>query len=304
MQIYDIIVVGAGPAGLTAALYARRAEKSVLVLEKETFGGQITFSPKVENYPGMGEISGSELGDKLLDGAVAHGADIELETVTGIRVEGDLRYVDTDCGSHACRTVILATGSRHRPLGLDREEELVGHGISYCAVCDGAFYSGKKVAVIGGGNTALQDAMLLADRCEKVTIVQNLGDLTGEKRLADLLRRNPRVEILCNYVAAELLGDGDLTGIRIRHTETGDTKDLTVDGVFVAIGQMPENGAFASLVPLSEAGYLKADETCTTPDPAIFAAGDCRTKAVRQVATAVGDGAVAAVAACRYLETH
>jgi thioredoxin reductase (NADPH) len=302
MKIYDVIVVGAGPAGLTAALYARRAEKSVLVLEKETFGGQITYSPKVENYPGMGQISGGELGDKMLDQAVEHGADIELETVTGIRAEGELRYVDTDCGTHAGRTVILATGSRHRPLGLAREEELVGRGISYCAVCDGAFYSGKEVAVIGGGNTALQDAVLLADRCTKVTIVQNLDDLTGEKRLADKLRANPAVEIRCHTVVEELVGDDVLRAIRLRDTQTGAVSELAVDGVFVAIGQIPANGPFAALVPLSEAGYLQADESCTTPDPAVFAAGDCRTKTVRQVATAVGDGAVAAIAACRYLD--
>ncbi len=300
--MYDMIIVGAGPAGLTAALYARRADKTVLILEKETFGGQITYSPKVENYPGSLQMSGNEFAERLVEQVLAQGAEIELDRVTGIRVGGTSKTVMTENGSYEARAVILATGSRHRQLGLPRENDLIGEGISYCAVCDGAFYAGRSVAVIGGGNTALQDAMLLADRCARVTVVQNLSDLTGEKRLADALRARDNVEFIFDTVVQELVGDTALTALKLHSTATGEERMLPVDGAFVAIGQQPENDPFRNVCALNSYGYVDAGESCLTQTPGVFAAGDCRSKQVRQITTATADGAVAALAACRYLD--
>lgn len=303
-MLYDVIIVGAGPAGLTAAIYARRAEKSVLVLEKETFGGQITYSPKVENYPGFLSMSGNEFAELLIGQVSALGADIEIGEAAAVHVRDGIREVETSDGAvYTGKTVILAAGSRHRHLGLDREEELTGSGVSYCAVCDGAFYRGQDVAVIGGGNTALQDAVLLAESCHKVTVVQNLATLTGEKRLADLLQAKDNVEIICNTVVTELIGNDALRAIRLKNTETGAESELHTDGIFIAIGQVPENQPFAAVASLNEAGYFASGEDCRTETPGVFVAGDCRAKAVRQITTAVGDGASAALAAVRYLDT-
>lgn len=299
--MYDIIVIGAGPAGLTAAIYARRAEKSVLVLEKETFGGQITHSPKVENYPGFIQMSGNEFAEKLIEQALHLEAEIELDEAQAIEDHGDYKRVLCENGSFDGRTVIIATGSKHRQLGVARENDFVGAGVSYCAVCDGAFYRGKTVAVIGGGNTALQEAVMLSDLCEKVTLVQNLAFFTGEQKLLDQLRKKDNVSFITSSVVDALHGGDELTGITIRNTETNETTDLTVDGIFVAIGQVPENEPFKTVAPLNEWGYIVSDEGCVIGS-GVFVAGDCRTKQVRQIATAISDGAVAAVAACRYLD--
>lgn len=302
-MVYDVIVIGAGPAGMTAALYARRAEKSVLVIEKETFGGQITFSPKIENFPTHAEISGSAFADLLLAQVQAQGADIELDTVTDIAKNGDIFAVQGEFSAYEGRTVILATGAKHRMLGLEKETELVGAGVCYCAVCDGAFYRGQKVAVIGGGNTALQDAILLADLCEEVTVVQNLPELTGEKVLQARLRKLPNVHIITDAKVTQLCGEDALDGIHIQ-LGTGMQQRLDVTGVFVAIGQQPDNEAFRDYAALDEWGYIMADERCTTQTEGLFVAGDCRTKAVRQIVTATADGAAAALAACRYLDAQ
>ena len=299
--MYDIIVIGAGPAGLTAAIYARRAEKSVLVLEKETFGGQITHSPKVENYPGFIQMSGNEFAEKLIEQALHLEAEIELDEAKAIEDHGDYKRVICENGSFDGRTVIIATGSKHRQLGVARENDFVGAGVSYCAVCDGAFYRGKTVAVIGGGNTALQEAVMLSDICEKVTLVQNLAFFTGEQKLLDQLKKKDNVSFITSSVVDALKGDDELTGITIRNTDTNETTDLTVDGIFVAIGQVPENEPFKAIAPLNDWGYIVSDEGCVIGS-GVFVAGDCRTKQVRQIATAISDGAVAAVAACRYLD--
>lgn len=301
MKLYDIAVVGSGPAGLTAALYARRAGKSVLVLEKENFGGQITYSPKVENYPTKLEISGAELSEQMLEQAQAQGAVFEMDNITGIAKENDVFTLQGDYGEYQARTVILATGSKHRTLGLPNEENLVGSGVCYCAVCDGAFFKGQDVAVIGGGNTALQDTVLLAQTCKSVTIVQNLPTLTGEQALQDKIAALPNVKIIVDATVSALQGNDALTGLTI--SRGGNDETLAVSGVFVAIGQKPENEAFAELAGLNEYGYIVADEACTTQREGLFVAGDCRTKAVRQVVTATADGAIAALAACRYLDT-
>ncbi|MBS7316052.1 MAG: FAD-dependent oxidoreductase [Clostridiaceae bacterium] len=301
--MYDIVIVGAGPAGLTAALYARRMGKTVLVLEKSTFGGQITFSPKVENYPGTMQMSGNEFADRLVEQVLAQGADIEMETVTAVEDRGTVKLVTTEEGSHECRSVIIAAGVRHRQLGLPRENEFVGAGISYCAVCDGAFYKGQHVAVIGGGNSALQEAILLAETCSKVTIVQNLPFLTGEQSLQDVLATRKNIEVILGTVVTELTGESELTGLELRKEESGETSTLSVDGMFVAIGLEPVNEAFRDVAALDERGYFDTDEACVTKTPGVFVAGDCRRKGVRQITTAIADGATAALAACRYLDT-
>ena len=301
-MMHDIIIVGGGPAGLTAAVYALRAGKRVLVIEKNGFGGQIAYSPKVENIPGTISVSGAEFADKLTEQAMALGADVELENV--IRVEsGEIKRVYTEEGScFEAKAVILAVGVKHRMLGLPGEEELVGNGLSFCAVCDGAFYAGQDVAMIGGGNSALQEALLLADVCRKVTIVQNLAFFTGEKKLADALMAKDNVEVFFSTVVAEYLSEnGSLTGLRIRG-ENGEERVLKLDGAFLAVGLVPENDAFAPLAKLNDWGYFDSSEDCTTQTAGIFVAGDCRSKSIRQVTTAAGDGAVAAMAACRYLD--
>lgn len=302
IKMYDIIVVGAGPAGMTAALYALRSDKSVLVIEKETFGGQITFSPKVENYPGFSQISGNELAERMLEQITEHGADIELCEVTGIRDGKTSKTVITDMGEFEGKTVILATGAKHRHLGVDGEDELIGDGISFCAVCDGAFYAGRKVGVVGGGNSALVEAMMLSETCSEVVIIQNLSTLTGEGKTVRALEQKENVSIVFDTVVEGFEKDNALRGVKLHNTKTGEHYSLPVDGLFVAIGHAPENEAFADITALDGYGYIVSDERCLTDTDGVFAAGDCRTKAIRQVATATADGAVAALAACRYID--
>ena len=299
--MYDIIIIGAGPAGLTAAIYARRAGKSVLVLEKDTFGGQITFSPKLENYPGFETVSGNDLAQRMLEQAMGLGADIDMDTVVGLE-NGPVKTVIGENGTYEAKAVIIAAGARHRRLDLPREEDFIGSGLSFCAVCDGAFYQDGHVAVIGGGNTALQEILLLSETCRRVTVVQNLAFLTGEQAMIQRVLARPNVAILYSTICVGYEGEEALTGLRLRSELDGSESRLAVDGAFLAIGTEPENLAFAALAPLNEAGYIKADESCRTPTEGIFAAGDCRTKAYRQVATAVADGASAALNACRYLD--
>ena len=301
--MYDIIVVGGGPAGLSAAVYARRANKSVLILEKSAFGGQITFSPKVENYPGFESISGSELADKMVEQVLSQGTEVEIENVVEI-IDGEVKKVITEDGNeYECKSVILACGAKHRHLGLENEERFIGDGISFCAVCDGAFYQNKTVALIGGGNSALQEAILLSESCKKVYVVQNLDFLTGEKRLEEILRKRGNVEIITGTVVSGIIDTPEFSGITIKKTADGTESELLLDGMFVAIGLEPENGPFENLADLDAVGYFDAQEDCTTKTKGVFVAGDCRKKAVRQVATACADGAVAAISACRYIDS-
>lgn len=297
----DIIVVGGGPAGMTAALYALRNGKSALVIEKNGFGGQITHSPKVENYPGTLSMSGNEFAEQMLNQILAQGADIEFETVTAVRDEGDYKVVETEeGGAYECRAVVLATGVRHRMLGLSGEDELVGEGISFCAVCDGDFYADKTVCVAGGGNSALQEAILLSEKCREVIMLQDLPYFTGEARLQDVLFARHNVRSLTGVKFSGLVTEnGELRGVEIVHD--GQTKAIPCDGLFVAIGLIPENEPFAQLADLNRFGYFDTDEQCLTKTPGVFVAGDCRSKLVRQLTTAVADGATAALAACRYI---
>ena len=302
--MYDIIIVGGGPAGLTAAVYALRAGKNVVVIEKNGFGGQIAYSPKVENIPGTQQISGSQFAEQLVEQAMNLGADVELETVTEVRKDGDVFHVCTEEGStFEGKTVILAVGVKHRMLGLPGEHELVGNGLSFCAVCDGAFYTGQEVAMIGGGNSALQEALLLSEVCKKVTVVQNLADFTGEKKLSEALLEKDNVTALFNTVViGYIVTDGVLSGLQLRNTETGEETSISVDGAFLAVGLVPENDTFSQLAQLNDWGYFDSGEDCCTVTPGVFVAGDCRSKRIRQVVTASADGAVAAMAACRYLD--
>ena len=302
--MYDIVIVGGGPAGLTAAVYGLRAGKTVLVVEKNGFGGQIAYSPKVENIPGTKVISGTEFADKLTDQAMALGADMELEKLIRVDKTAEGFDVVTEEGStFQGKTVILALGVKHRTLGLPGEEELIGNGISFCAVCDGAFYAGQEVAMIGGGNSALQEALLLSEVCKKVTVVQNLADFTGEKKLADaLLEKENVTAIFSTVVAAYEQTDGALTGLQLRNEETGELSSIRVDGAFLAVGLQPENQPFARFVDLNDWGYFDTAEDCCTKTPGLFVAGDCRSKRIRQVVTASSDGATAATAACAYLD--
>ena len=301
--MYDIIIVGAGPAGLTAALYALRADKTVLVLEKGTFGGQITYSPQIENYPGYAQISGNEFAEKLIDQVLSQGAEIEMETVTAIRDNGATKTVVTEDGEHEAKAVIIATGVKHRQIGLPNENEFVGEGISYCAVCDGAFFKGQTVAVLGGGNSALQEAVLLSEGCEKVYVIQNLDYFTGEARLVEKLKQKDNVEFIMGTVISALNGEKTLESLTLRKESDGSESNLDVNGLFVAIGLIPSNDAFADIVGLDEWGYVDSDESCLTKTEGIFVAGDCRKKQIRQITTAASDGSVAALAACRYIDS-
>ncbi len=301
--MHDIIVIGAGPAGLTAALYALRADKSVLVLEKATFGGQITYSPQIENYPGFAQMSGNEFAEKLIDQVIGQGAEIEMENVVGIRDNGATKTVVTEDGEHEAKAVIIATGVKHRQIGLPNENELVGAGISYCAVCDGAFFKGQTVAVLGGGNSALQEAVLLSEGCKKVYVIQNLDYFTGEARLVEKLKEKDNVEFIMGTVISALNGESALESLTLRKEADGSENELKVDGLFVAIGLVPENDAFADVAGLNEWGYIDSDESCLTKTAGVFVAGDCRKKQIRQITTATADGSVAALAACRYIDS-
>lgn len=299
--MYDIIIIGGGPAGLTAALYACRANKKTLVIEKETFGGQITFSPKVENIPGFISLTGNEFAEKLVEQVLEQGADVESCEVLEIK-DGEIKTVVTDDGEFEGKAVIIATGAKHRMLGVEGEEKYVGEGISFCAVCDGAFYKDKTVAVVGGGNSALQEAILLSDLAKKVYVVQNLNFLTGEKKLADQLYKLENVEVITGVTVESFLGDSELEGIVIKNS-AGESRKLSIDGLFIAIGLIPQNDAFKNVVELDDRGYAVIDETCESATKGIFVAGDCRAKKIRQVTTAAADGAIAALAACDYIDS-
>jgi len=294
---FDIIIIGGGPAGLTAAVYARRAGKTVLVLEKAAIGGQIASSPQVDNFPACPGISGAELADRLYNQAEEAGARIELEEVLEIQ-NGIPKTVVTDYATYTCTALILATGMKHRTLGLDREEELAG--VSYCAVCDGAFYKDRDTAVCGGGNTALQDALFLSDLCRHVTLIHRRDTFRADPVLVEALKQRGNVTILLNTVITALQGETALTGLLLKHTISGEESELPVNGLFQAVGQQPEERLARTLSIADAAGFIPAGENCLTSAAGIFAAGDCRAKEVRQLTTACADGAVAALAACRF----
>ncbi len=302
--MYDIIVIGAGVAGMTSALYSVRSGKKVLVLECDTVGGQIALSPKVENFPTIKQISGEELSSNLFDQILDLGVDFELEKVLKVEKEGDIFRVTTDYDVRECKSVIIATGAKARHIGVEGEEGLIGHGVSYCAVCDGAFYQGEDVALIGDANTALQYGLLLANTCRKVYVLTLFDRFFGEPTLVSALSKRDNVEIHHNLQLTKFEEeDGELTGLKFEDTKTHETKEFSVKGVFIAVGQAPENEIFSNLVDLDKNGYIIADETCRTKTAGLFVAGDTRTKATRQLTTAVGDGSTAGFSASKYIDS-
>ena len=299
---YDILIIGSGPAGLTAAIYASRAKKNVLVIEKEAFGGMITHSPKVENYPGFNVISGLDLADKFVAQAMDLNVSFEFDDVkqiikneNGFTLVGENRSYEGKC-------VIIATGSKHRTLKLEKEEKLVGHGISYCAVCDGPFYTGKDVTIIGGGNSAMQEALLLSSYCSSVTIIQNLPYFTGEEALASQIEKTDNIKVIFNKVVVALNGENSLTSIILQDQETQEKEVHYTSSVFVAIGQEANNEPFKDMCDLNAQGFIITDELCKSKTEGIFVAGDCRVKQIRQIVTASSDGSIAALQAIKYLD--
>ena len=304
--MYDIVIIGAGPAGMTAALYGLRAGKSAVLLECNSFGGQIVYSPRVENFPSLMQISGNELASNMVEQVSALGADIEFARAQSIEDHGSYKKVVCEDGEvFEGKTVIIATGVKHRELGVKGEHELVGSGISYCAVCDGAFFKGRDVAVVGGGDTALQDAIYLSAYCSKVYLIHRRDTFRGEAKLVEKIKALDNIECVLDSNITKLNTEGGmLRSVVATDKNTGEDRDIPVAGLFVAIGQIPENKPFENFAELDGYGYFASGEDTLTKTPGVFVAGDCRAKEVRQLTTAVGDGAVAGLAACKYLDEN
>ncbi len=298
---YDIAIVGGGPAGMTAALYAARAGKSVLLFEGEMLGGQILPTRKIENYPALPDVDGYTFADGLTKQITALGVQIVYATVSGIEKNAEDFTLAAGKEEYSARAVILATGLKHRKLGLDGEDALIGRGVSFCATCDGMFFRRREVAVVGGGNTAVQDALVLAEYCSRVYLIHRRAELRAERSLAEQMSEKENIEFIGETVIEELEGAENLQSLTLRNLSTGAVEYLPVAALFEAIGQLPQNAAFANLVDLDEDGYFLTDNNCATSCPGIFAAGDACRKTVRQLTTAVSDGTVAALSAVEYL---
>ena len=298
---YDIAIVGGGPAGMTAALYAARAGKSVVLFEGEALGGQILPTRKIENYPALPEADGYTFADGLTKQITALGVSIVYASVAKVdKIENDFR-LSVGNEAYAARAVILATGLKHRKLGLDGEDAFIGRGVSFCATCDGMFFRRKEVAVVGGGNTAVQDALVLAEYCSRVYLIHRRAELRAEKNLAEQMKARENIEFIGETVIEELEGAEALQSLTLRNVTTGAVQYLPVSALFEAIGQTPQNATFANLVDLDEDGYFITDSACRTSCPGVFAAGDACRKSVRQLTTAVADGTVSALSAVEYL---
>lgn len=296
-MIYDMIIVGAGTAGLTAGIYALRAGKTVVILECEAMGGQITLSPCVENYPGISSISGLEFADGLVSQLTALGGEITFGRVRAAEKTDNGYAVLTEDGErYECEKLVIASGAAHRHLGVAREEELTGRGVSYCAVCDGAFFKSKSVAVVGGGSAALQDALYLAGICERVYLIHRRDTFRAEKRLVERVSKEPAITCVMESNVTALIGEKKLSAITVTSAVDGTSREIEVEALFIAVGMEPHNEAFAQLVELDAAGYIIAGEDCKTSAPGVYAAGDCRTKTVRQLTTAAADGTVCGLA--------
>jgi len=302
MSEYDVTIIGGGPAGLTAGLYAARAGLKSLLVEQGVFGGQIVNAQLVENYPGFPEgISGTELGEFMRRQATKYGLETLNTGVSGVRA-GDPYEVSTSEGNIQAKSIIIAAGSEYRKLDVDGEERLAGRGVSYCATCDGFFFRDREVAVVGGGDTAITDALELAQHCRKVYIIHRRDQLRATKALQEKAFSHPKIEVVWDSVVDEIVGDKMLEGLRLRNVKTGQSSDLEVDGIFVAVGIKPNSQTFSQLVTLDEAGFIVTDEMMRTSAPGIFAAGDVRHNSFRQVITAAGDGAAAAMSAFKYVK--
>ncbi len=297
---YDILIIGGGPAGMTAAIYALRANKTVLIMEKEVIGGKIASSPLIENYPGIQEIKGIDLSEQLQEQVTKLGGEIRMEEALKIEEDGKDKVVVTKTGSYRGKTVIVATGTRYKMLGLEKEKNFLGRGISFCATCDGFFYKGKTVAVIGGGNTALTNALELANICQKVYILQMLDYLTAEPILIKRIQEKKNVEIIYGISITSWIGKEKIEGIEIE--KAGKKEIIKVDGVFLAIGQIPETKVVTPKMHINEKEYIEANADMSTNIEGVFAAGDCVSKPVRQLTTAVNDGTIAAISAITYID--
>lgn len=298
---YEIVIIGGGPAGLTAGLYASRAGLKALLLERGVFGGQMVNARVVENYPGFPEgISGSELGELMRQQAEKFGLETLTTEVTGVS-KGHPYQIFTTEGDVQAESIVIATGSEYRKLGVAGEEEFLGRGVSYCATCDGFFFRDKEVAVIGGGDTAITDALELTQHCRKVYVIHRRDQLRATKALQEKAFSQPKIQFVWNALVGEILGDEKVKALRLQNVKTREPSSLEVDGVFVAIGLKPNSQLFSSLVSLDEAGFIATDELMRTPTPGVFAAGDVRHNSARQVITAAGDGATAARSAFEYL---
>lgn len=302
MKQYDMLVIGGGPGGYTAALYGARAGLKTLVLEKLSAGGQMALTAQIDNYPGFPDgVDGFELAYSMQQQAERYGAETELAEVTGLQLQADPKVVETTEGVYVAKTVVIATGAHPRMLGVPLEQELTGRGVHYCAHCDGMFYRGKTVAVVGGGNSAVADALHLSRLAKKVYLIHRRDRLRSEKIHEHALQEAQNLEFRWNSRVVELLQEGRLTGLRIADVNTGETEELLVDGLFVSIGRQPASALVEGQLVLDEAGYILADETTRTSLPGVFAVGDVRRKALRQIVTAVADGAVAAHFADEYM---
>lgn len=304
MNKYDVIIIGGGAAGMTAALYSLRSGKSVLLLEKETIGGQISKSPRVENFPTIKEISGEELSSKLFDQIMDLGCEFELDTVTKVEKQDNMFFITGEFGNYESKSVIIATGLEHRKINIENEDELIGKGVSYCAVCDGAFYKDEDVCLIGDGNTALQYSILLANYCKKVYVCTLFDKFFGDDILVKKLKERENVEIIQNVSLTKFIANDELEGLVFKNTKDDSLLELKVKGCFIAIGQIPKNDIFTNLVDLDKNGYILVNEDLETKTKGLFVAGDCRQKKVRQLTTAVSDGAMASVGAVSYIDKN
>ena len=301
----DILIIGGGPAGLTAAIYAARAGRSVVVCERETLGGQITQSHQVDNYPGLPKISGMELGDAFCNQAMDAGAEIAFASVELLVRNPDGTFsAQTDDGQIDAKAVIFCGGARPRSMGISNEDALIGKGVSYCALCDGAFFKGKDVVVVGGGNTAFSDALFLAKICNHVTLVHRRDSFRAEQKSVELTQATQNITLMTPYSPISLSANGSLTAITVKNTNTGVEKEIPASAVFVAFGRQPDCALITQYADFDEQGYAASGEDCATKTPGLFVAGDCRSKEVRQLTTATADGTIAATAACEYLERH
>lgn len=300
---YDVLILGGGPAGLAAALYAKRAGVSVLVLERSIYGGQVTNTPTVENYPGILNISGVDLAMALYEQVTGLGIEVRLEEPVSYQLDAPAKAVATARGLYEAKAVIVANGVKRRTLGCPGEERLAGRGVSYCATCDGAFFQGAEVAIVGGGNTALEDALFLSNNCAAVHLIHRRDQFRGSSILAEAVKKRQNIHLHLNSVVEEITGEEKVAGALLRDVTTGEETRLELSGVFVAVGLAPDNAAFAGQLALDGAGYIQAGEDCRTNLAGVFAAGDTRTKEVRQIITAAADGAVAALGAANYVNS-
>ena len=304
-KIRDLIIIGAGPAGLTAAIYANRAGFDTLVIDETGMGGgQIVNTYEVDNYPGLIHINGFDMGMKFKEHATEMGTEFADVTVTGVTKKDDLIYVYANDAEYVSKALIIATGAKHRALGIPGEEELRGMGVSYCATCDGAFFRKKVCAVVGGGDVALEDALFLAKGCSKVYLIHRRDEFRGAKVLADKVKETENIEIVYDSRVTEIIGEGSVNRIKVENIKSGSVTELDINGIFIAVGMDPNTELFKDVVELDKSGYIKAGEDCITSTEGIFAAGDLRTKKLRQVITAAADGANAITSVSEYFNNR